>query len=145
MSLVPSLKVANLGNNQYFTVNSFLPYLRLTVKISEIFQFLRLSTKFLAVLRLSVNPTETLFLRSGFEPATSSSADQRSPGWANQKAEVNKNLAHCYLIVEILTYPVRVINKHFGQKSTANFAICLLQEGGEGGRDEVWDRETMFS
>ena len=57
MSLVPSLKVANLGNNQYFTVNSFLPYLRLTVKI---FQFLRLSTKFLAVLRLSVNPIETL-------------------------------------------------------------------------------------
>ena len=33
--------------------NSFLPYLRLTVKI---FQFLQLSTKFLAVLRLSVNP-----------------------------------------------------------------------------------------
>ena len=54
------------------------------------------------------------------------SADQRSPGWANQTAEVNKNLAHCYLIMEILTYPVRVINKHFGQKSTANFAICLL-------------------
>ena len=40
-----------------FTVNSFLLYLRLTVKI---FQFLRLSTKFLAVLRLSVNPIETL-------------------------------------------------------------------------------------
>ena len=38
----------------------------------------------------------------------------------------NKNLAHCYLIMEILTYPVRVINKHFGQKSTANFAVCLL-------------------
>ena len=54
------------------------------------------------------------------------SADQRSPCWANQTAEVNKNLAHCYLIMEILTYPVRVINKHFGQKSTANFAICLL-------------------
>ena len=54
------------------------------------------------------------------------SADQRSPGWANQTAEVNKNLAHCYLIMEILTYPVRVINKNFGQKSTANFAICLL-------------------
>ena len=67
-----------------------------------------------------------VFLRSGFEPATSSSANQRSPGWANQTAEVNKNLAHCYLIMEILTYPVRVINKHFGQKSTANFAICLL-------------------
>ena len=56
MSLVPSLKVANLGNN-FFTINSFLPYLRLTVKI---FQFLRLSAKFLAVLRLSVNPIETL-------------------------------------------------------------------------------------
>ena len=40
-----------------FTVTSFLPYLRLTVKI---FQFLRLSAKFLAVLRLSVNPIETL-------------------------------------------------------------------------------------
>ena len=40
-------------------VNSFLPYLRLTVKI---FQFLRLSTNFLAVLRLSVNPIETLIL-----------------------------------------------------------------------------------
>ena len=36
-----------------FTVNSFLLYLRLTVKM---FQFFRLSTKFLAVLRLSVNP-----------------------------------------------------------------------------------------
>ena len=83
-----------------------------------------------------------MFLRSGFEPAASSFADQRSPGWANQKAEVNKNLAHCYLIVQILTYPVRVINKHFGQKSTANFAICLLP--GMGG-DEIWDQETMFS
>ena len=41
-----------------FTVNSFLPYLRLTVKI---FQLLRLSTKFLAVLRLSVNPIKTLY------------------------------------------------------------------------------------
>ena len=56
MSLVPPLKVANLGTIS-FTVNSFLLYLRLTVKI---FQFLRLSTKFLAVLRLSVNPIETL-------------------------------------------------------------------------------------
>ena len=56
MSLVPPLKVANLGTVS-FTVNSFLLYLRLTVKI---FQFLRLSTKFLAVLRLSVNPIETL-------------------------------------------------------------------------------------
>ena len=36
-----------------FFLNSFLPYLRLTVKI---FQFLQLSTKFWAVLRLSVNP-----------------------------------------------------------------------------------------
>ena len=34
-----------------------LPYLRLTVKI---FQFSRLSTEFLAVLRLSVNPIKTL-------------------------------------------------------------------------------------
>ena len=40
-----------------FTVNSFLLYLRLTVKN---FQFLLLSTKFLAVLRLSVNPIEAL-------------------------------------------------------------------------------------
>ena len=40
-----------------FTVNSFLPCLRLTVKI---FQFSRLSTKFLAVLHLSVNPIKTL-------------------------------------------------------------------------------------
>ena len=37
----------------YFFLNSFLPYLRLTVKS---FQFLQLSTKFLAFLRLSVNP-----------------------------------------------------------------------------------------
>ena len=41
-------------------VNSFLPCLRLTVKI---FQFLLLSTKFLAVLRLSVDPFETLLHR----------------------------------------------------------------------------------
>ena len=34
--------------------------LRLTVKIFQIFQCLRLSTKFLAVLHLSVNPIETL-------------------------------------------------------------------------------------
>ena len=47
-------------------VNSFLLYLRLTVKI---FQFLRLSAKFLAVLRLSVNPIETLFI--GFRRAHS--------------------------------------------------------------------------
>ena len=38
-------------------VNFFLPYLQLTVKI---FQFLQLSTKFLDVLRLSVNPIKTL-------------------------------------------------------------------------------------
>ena len=56
MSLAPSLKLTNLGTIS-FTVNSFLPYLRLTVKS---FQFLRLSTKFLAVLRLSINPIETL-------------------------------------------------------------------------------------
>ena len=87
MSLAPSLKLTNLGNNFFynflvtvnnnspiqdyvhpvdqtqptfeisFTVNCFLPYLRLTVKI---FKFLRLYTKFLALLRLSVNPIETL-------------------------------------------------------------------------------------
>ena len=61
MSLVPSLKVANLTGTISFTVNFFLPYLRLTVKI---FQFLRLSTKFLAVLRLSVNPIGTLIDQS---------------------------------------------------------------------------------
>ena len=44
-------------------VNSFLPYLRLTVKI---FQFLRLSTKFLAILLLSVNPIETLINKRCF-------------------------------------------------------------------------------
>ena len=38
-------------------MNSFLRYLRLTVKF---FKFLRLSAKFLGVLRLSVNPIETL-------------------------------------------------------------------------------------
>ena len=43
-------------------VNSFLPYLRLTVKI---FQFLGLSTKFLTVLRLSVNPIKTLIIAGG--------------------------------------------------------------------------------
>ena len=35
-------------------------------------------------------------------------------------------IRHCYLIIEILTNLVRVlrdIDKHFGQKSTANFAI----------------------
>ena len=61
MSLAPSWKLKNLGNN-FFTVNSLLQYLQLTVKI---FQFLRLWTTFLAVLRLSANPIETLFyLRS---------------------------------------------------------------------------------
>jgi len=44
-----------------FTVNSFLPYLLLTVKIVL---FLRLSTKFSAVLRLSVNPIETLLMEA---------------------------------------------------------------------------------
>ena len=43
-------------------VNSLLPYLQLTV---ELFQFLRLSTKFLAVLRLSVDPIGTLFSEMG--------------------------------------------------------------------------------
>ena len=41
--------------------NSCLPYLRLTDKN---LQFYRLSTKFLAVLRLSVNPIETLTIVS---------------------------------------------------------------------------------
>ena len=45
-------------------VNSFLPYLRLTVKI---FQLLRLSTNFLAVLRLSVNPIETLLVDKTYQ------------------------------------------------------------------------------
>ena len=58
MSVAPSLKLTNLGKNS-FTVNSCLPYLRLTVKN---FQFLRLSTKCLAVLRLLVNPIESLLL-----------------------------------------------------------------------------------
>ena len=62
MSLAPSSKLTNLGNK--FTVNSFLPYLRLTVKM---FQFLRLSTKFLAVVRLSVNPIKTLLDYDKFE------------------------------------------------------------------------------
>ena len=55
MSLASSLKSTNLGKN-FFYGSLLLPYLRLTVKI---FQFLRLPTKFLAVLRLSVNPIET--------------------------------------------------------------------------------------
>ena len=55
MSLAPSLKLANLGNK--FTVNFFLPYLRLTVKI---FNFYGYRLNFLAVLRLSVNPIKTL-------------------------------------------------------------------------------------
>ena len=65
----------------------------------------------------------------GFEPAISRLADQRSPEWANQTAKVNKNLTHCYvcyLLMEILSCPVRVIDKHFGQNSTTTFAICLL-------------------
>ena len=52
------LKSIKLGGAQH-VIQSFLPYLRLTVKI---FQFLRLSTKFWAVLRLSVNPIETLVI-----------------------------------------------------------------------------------
>ena len=47
------------SREQFPQFTSFLPYLRLTV---EIFQFLRLSTKSLAVLRLSVNPIETLLI-----------------------------------------------------------------------------------
>ena len=43
---------------------SLYDYLRLTVKIS---QFLRLSAEFLAVLRLSVNPIETLLCVYGDE------------------------------------------------------------------------------
>ena len=43
-----------------FTVNSFLPYLRFRLT-AKIFLFSWLSTKFLAVLRLSVNAIETLF------------------------------------------------------------------------------------
>ena len=55
----PRLRGKTIWVTISFTVNSFLPYLRLTVKI---FQFLRLSTKFLALLRLSVNPIETLLI-----------------------------------------------------------------------------------
>ena len=58
MSLAPSLKLTNLGNK--FTVNSFFPYLRLTVKI---FQFLRLSTKFLAVYAYRLTPLRPSFTR----------------------------------------------------------------------------------
>ena len=54
MSLVPSLKVANLGNTFFYGELFF------TLFTAKIFQFLRLSAKFLAVLRLSVNPIETL-------------------------------------------------------------------------------------
>ena len=53
------LKINKSREHLSFTVNSFLPYLRLT---TQIFEFLLLSTKCLAVLRLSVNPTETLKL-----------------------------------------------------------------------------------
>ena len=56
MSLAPSLKLTNLGNN-------CLPYLRLTVNI---FQFLRLSTKFLAAFLLWVKPIQTLSHRFAF-------------------------------------------------------------------------------
>ena len=47
-------------------------------------------------------------------------------GICTRDLSADQRLAHCYLIMEILTYHFRVINKHFGQKSTANFAICLL-------------------
>ena len=49
MSLALSLKLTNLGNN----------FLRIILTV-KMFSILRLSTKFLAVLRLSVNPTEAL-------------------------------------------------------------------------------------
>ena len=52
------------SKEHFLTVNYFLPYLRLTVKI---FQFLQLSAKFLAVLRLSVNPIGTLVVASRIE------------------------------------------------------------------------------
>ena len=58
MSLAPSLQLTNLGNK--FTVHSFFPYLRLTVKI---FQFLRLSTKFLAVYAYRLTPLRPSFTR----------------------------------------------------------------------------------
>ena len=64
-----------------------------------------------------------MLVRPGFEPATSRSADRRSPDCANQMAEF-KTLGHCYLIMEILTNLVRVREKHFTrQKPTSNFAI----------------------
>ena len=44
-------------DDNFFYGELFFPNLRLRVKV---FQFLRLSTKFWAVLRLSVNPIETL-------------------------------------------------------------------------------------
>ena len=47
MSLAPSLKLRNLGNI-FFSVNSFLPYLRLS------------TNKFFTVLRLSIDLIETL-------------------------------------------------------------------------------------
>ena len=70
-----------------FTVNSFLPYLRLTVKI---FQFLRLSTKFFAVLRLSVNPIETL--EEAFEFCWSSFTDEHNtlPKSTRRNVKLNK-------------------------------------------------------
>ena len=34
-----------------------------------------------------------------------------------------QNLEHCYLIIEMLTNLVRVLDTHFGPKSTANLAI----------------------
>ena len=56
MSLAPSLKLTNLGNNFFYGLLFFTLF---TANV-KIFQFLRLSTKFLAFLRLSVNPIETL-------------------------------------------------------------------------------------
>ena len=64
-----------------------------------------------------------MLVRPGFELATSRSAARHSPDFANQTAELKKNLEHCYLIMEILTNLVTDLDKHFGQKSTANFTI----------------------
>ena len=53
------LRINNSRDQFLLRLTLFLPYLKLAVKI---FEFLRLSTKFLAVLHLSVNPIETLLL-----------------------------------------------------------------------------------
>ena len=60
MSLAPSLKLKKKREQFLLRLTLFYP----TIKI---FQFLRLSTKFLAVLRLSVNPIETLIKRQFIE------------------------------------------------------------------------------